>query len=165
MRVLGIDPGLRRTGYACLDIPDAATPEGITIIESGCFVFQSKDSISARLLELEHDLRELIDRLEPRAACVETIFTHPAFPKAALTMAHARGVALMTLERFGIEIEELPPAEVKNALTGSGRASKPQMQRAVAALLKLPTVPEPNDVADAMAIAFAGSRRLSATTA
>ncbi|MEM8834605.1 MAG: crossover junction endodeoxyribonuclease RuvC [Planctomycetota bacterium] len=165
MRVLGIDPGLLCTGYAYLDVPNPASLDGITIVESGCFVFRKNASIPSRLLELEHDLRELIDRLNPGIACVETLFAHPAYPKAALTVAHARGVALMTLQRFGVEIEELPPAEIKRALTGSGRASKQQMQRSAAALLKLPAIPEPADVADAMAIALAGARRSNITTA
>ncbi|MEO1130415.1 MAG: crossover junction endodeoxyribonuclease RuvC [Planctomycetota bacterium] len=161
MRVLGIDPGLQLTGFGCLDF-DGGWEQTPRLVDAGVIRLKPGDSISSRLSVLERDLRELMEELTPQAACVEALFSHYAHPRTAVTMAHARGVILLTLQRAGVELVELPPAEVKKALTGSGRASKEQMQAAIAAVLSLPSQPEPPDVADALGVAMAGARRLHA---
>ncbi|MBX3353976.1 MAG: crossover junction endodeoxyribonuclease RuvC [Phycisphaeraceae bacterium] len=157
MRILGVDPGLLRTGYACLDCADGSlTP---TVIEAGVFRLTRGASVAQRLVELEHDLADAIERLRPDAAAVETLFSHYKRPTTAVVMGHARGVILLTIQRAGLALHELEPATVKKSLTGAGRASKEQVQRAVQGQLRLPAMPEPPDVADAIAIALCAARR------
>jgi len=162
MRVLGIDPGLRVTGYGCVD-GDAVRPE---LVEAGVIrlVRGETPAVADRLLELERDLCALLDRVRPAAVVVEAVFSNVRFPASALTMAHARGVVLLCARRAGVELVEIPPASVKRALTGSGRASKEQMQAAIQGVFGLPEPPSPADVADALAIAIAGAVRMGGGT-
>lgn len=159
MRVLGIDPGTRITGFGCIE----GEPARPNIVEAGVFRLApgsgKAPSVASRLLELERDMTELLERVQPKAAAVEALFTHYNHPATAVVMAHARGVILLTLKRAGIDAIELPPASVKRAMTGSGAAGKAQMQHAVASVFRLPAPPEPADVADALAIAFAAMIR------
>jgi crossover junction endodeoxyribonuclease RuvC len=113
------------------------------------------------LAELSGDLGEVLDRLKPEAVAVEGLFTHYAHPTTAVVMAHARGVVLLEVEARGLRLIELKPAAVKKSITGSGRADKAQMQRAIQSLFSLPEPPEPPDVADALAIAVCGAERLA----
>lgn len=160
MRMLGIDPGLSITGFACLRAPSpTALSSEIEVLEAGCFRFSRRLSVSARLAELETDLVALVERIEPTCMSVESLFAHVRHPQTAITMAHARGVILLVAQRASLPIVELPPAEVKKALTGNGRATKAQVQRAVASQLRLEQVPEPPDVADAIAVALCGLTR------
>ncbi len=135
------------------------------IIEAGCFRFAAHRTVAERLVELDEDLRALIERVAPTHGAVETVFSHVERPGPAIVMGHARGVILLNLQRAGIEIVELPPATVKKAVTGRGRATKEQVGRAVASALHLPAVPTPNDVADAMAIGLTAITRLESTVA
>lgn len=158
MRVLGIDPGLRITGYACIE-GDAIRP---SITEAGVFrLVKGKETpeIADRLVELDSDLRELIERVQPNAIAIETIFARQVNPQSVITMAHGRGVVLLAAKLAGVPIIELKPAEVKKAATGSGRADKGQMQRAMQDLFRLESLPTPADLADALAIATQGLRR------
>ncbi len=160
MRVLGIDPGTRLTGFGCVE-GDVARP---TIVDAGVFRLVPKSgkapSVASRLAELERDMCELLERVNPEAAAVEALFSHYKHPATSVVMAHARGVILLCLKRAGIEAIELPPASVKRAMTGSGSASKAQVQSAVASVFGLPAPPEPADVADALAIGFAAMIRV-----
>ena len=157
MRILGVDPGLQRTGYAVLDC--AASVECPEVIEAGVFRLTRGESIADRLVELDRDLAEAIERLRPDAAAVEKLFSHYKRPTTAVVMGHARGVILLAVARAGLPLHELEPATVKKSLTGSGRAGKEQVQRAVQGQLKLAAMPEPSDVADAIAIALCAARR------
>ena len=160
MRVVGIDPGLRLTGYGCV----AGVPGRPELVEAGVFRLVSKGplrSVSARLVELGEDLGAVLDRLGPEAVAVEGLFTHYRHPTTAVVMAHARGVVLLEIEKRGLRLLELKPAAVKKSITGSGRADKSQMQRAIQNLFSLPEPPEPPDVADALAIAVCGAERLA----
>ncbi|MBX3322271.1 MAG: crossover junction endodeoxyribonuclease RuvC [Phycisphaeraceae bacterium] len=160
MRVIGIDPGLRITGYACIDA-DSRRP---TLVEAGVIRLVSGSalpSISHRLEELSRDLGALLDRLQPHAVAVEGLFAHYKHPATAVVMAHARGVALLAIHARSLTLLELKPAEIKKAVTGTGRATKLQVQRAVQNVFSLPTLPEPPDVADALAIALCARERLS----
>lgn len=158
MRVLAIDPGLKRTGYACLEPAAGAPPR---VLDAGCFVFDPRRTVADRLVELDADLRALLERLSPTHSAVERVFSHVERPGPAIVMGHARGVILLALSQCAIEIIELPPATVKKALTGSGRATKDQMGRAVASALELPAAPAPHDIADAMAIGLAAMARIN----
>lgn len=158
MRILGIDPGLHLTGYACVDArgdaPDAA------LVEAGVIRLRPADPLPRRLCELEADLAAIIDRLRPDHACVEKLFAHYKHPTTAIIMGHARGVALLVIQRAGVEWAELGATEIKKSLTGNGHASKAQMQESVRAQLALAEPPRPPDVADAIAIALCAARRL-----
>ncbi len=156
-RFMGIDPGLRLTGYACLEGP-SDTPR---IVEAGVFRLSSSKprSVSDRLLELHADLVEAIDRLHPNIVAVESFFVHPKHPATSVTMAHARGVVLLAIRQAGLPLVEFKPNLVKRAMTAHGLASKAQMQRAVQSMFGLPEPPSPPDVADAIAIALCAARR------
>lgn len=164
MRVLGIDPGLRLTGYACVE-GDAARE---AIVEAGVIRLVRGDRagpIAPRLVELEGDVNDAIERTRPEVVAVEALFAHKAFPATAIAMGHARGVVLLCAARAGLGVVELPARLVKRAATGSGRASKEQMQLAVQRIFDLPAPPSPPDVADAIAIALCGLRRGASSVA
>lgn len=156
MRVLGIDPGSRLAGYGCID----AATRTESIVEAGVFRLGSSDTpLPKRLAALEADLAEAIDRLSPTLIGVETVFSHTSWPASAITMAHARGIVLLAAQKSTATLVELPPAEVKKALTGSGRASKDQVRRAVEQILSPGAPLEPADVSDALAVALAAATR------
>ncbi len=160
MRVLGIDPGSRLAGYGCID----ATTRAESITEAGVFRLGSSDiPLPKRLLALEKDLAETIERISPNLIAVESVFSHTSWPAAAITMAHARGVVLLAAQKSNAQLLELPPAEVKKALTGSGRATKDQVRRAVEQILKPASPLEPADVSDALAVALAAASRNKAS--
>lgn len=161
MRILGIDPGLALTGFGCLEFAGGDCGVMPSVADAGVIRLPAKKSVSHRLAMLERELCALVEELRPRYACVEAVFSHVVHPRTAIVMGHARGVILLVIERAGVPLVELPPAEVKKSLTGSGRASKEQMQRAIAGALGLSDVPRPADVADALAVALAGSVRVS----
>jgi len=169
MRILGIDPGLNITGYGCIDAADA----DVRLVEAGVFRLGGRASrtkkaaevrtvasVSSRLVELERDLRDLIDRVKPEVVAVESLFAHYKHPATAIVMGHARGVMLLTIRRAGLELAEFRPALIKKSMTGNGQARKEQMQRAVQSYFDLADLPEPPDIADALAIAVCAARRM-----
>lgn len=198
MRILGLDPGLRLTGYGCIEVASGDEVVGAwtgecRLIEAGVFRLgrtlgrgerdtptrergtskrepddakgdraspdRSATSVSARLVELERDLKDAIDRLKPEVVAVESLFAHYKHPATAIIMGHARGVILLAICKAGIQLREFKPNEVKKSLTGHGHAEKGQMQRAIAARFGLVDVPKPPDVADAIAIALCAATR------
>ncbi|MGB0766444.1 MAG: crossover junction endodeoxyribonuclease RuvC [Phycisphaeraceae bacterium] len=159
MRILGIDPGLRLTGFGVVEVrPGAIEP---ALVEAGVFKLNGKLSVADRLAQLSEDLAGVIGEVKPDRLAVEKIYSHYAHPRTAIVMAHARGVILLCAIRAGLTIEELAATEVKKALTGNGHASKEQMQLAVQAQFRLPEPPSPPDVADAIAIAACHARRVA----
>lgn len=168
MRVVGIDPGLRLTGYGCVEGPC----ERPGLVEAGVFRLgkakaggagearSSAASVSARLEELDTDLRAMLERLRPDAVAVESLFAHYKHPATAIVMGHARGIILLAIRNAGLQLIELRPNEIKKFLTGHGHASKEQMQAAVQSYLGLLARPEPPDIADAIAIALCGAWRI-----
>jgi len=159
MRVLGIDPGLRLTGFGLVEVrPGAIEP---TLLEGGVIKLDAKASIPDRLAQLAEDLDGVIAGANADRLAVEQVYSHYAHPRTAIIMAHARGVILLCAKRGGLGIEELAATEVKKALTGNGHASKEQMQLAVQAQFRLPEPPSPPDVADAIAIAACHARRVA----
>lgn len=166
MRVLGIDPGLRITGYGCVEDPPAS-PRGSPraslrprLIEAGVIRLNAKRSVADRLCELETDLDALLDRLKPDAVAVEMLYAHYAHPTTAIIMGHARGVMLLAIRKRSLTLVELRATAIKKSLVGNGHASKPQMQEGVRVELNLTTKPDPPDVADALAIALCALRRV-----
>ena len=157
MRFLGIDPGLRITGYACVDLaPGAREP---TLVEAGVVRLRAADPVAARLRALHQELGAIVDELRPQRVAVEQVFAHVKHVRTAIVMGHGRGVVLLAAALRDLPLDEFAPAEVKKALTGRGQASKGQMQRAVMHQFSLRALPEPPDVADAIAIAACAARR------
>jgi len=154
--VLGVDPGLLCTGYAVL----ARTADGreAQLVEAGAIKLDSERALAERLVELRQCLAELIRTHRPAVLACEELYSHYKHPRTAILMAHARGVVLAEAAGHGLEIVSVPATQAKKLLTGSGRASKQQIQRATAATLGLARLPEPHDVADALAIALAALR-------
>jgi len=163
MRVLGVDPGLRITGYGCI----VADPSHESLVEAGVIrlVKSSGEAppIASRLDELDREFRDILARLAPDAVAIEGLFAHYKHPATAIVMGHARGVLLLAAKRWGATLIELKPAEVKKSTTGHGAATKPQIQQAVADRLRLDAIPKPADVADALAIALTAADRAAAT--
>ena len=159
MRILGIDPGLRRTGYACVKI-SARSVEPM-LIEAGVLRIATTGPLHARLLQIRTELLEVLTDLKPDHAAVETLFSHIKHAQTAIIMGHARGVLLATLAEKHLHITEFAPKEVKRSVTGNGNATKEQVRRAVMAQCGLRTLKGPHDASDAMAIALTAARRLS----
>jgi crossover junction endodeoxyribonuclease RuvC len=152
--LIGIDPGLQRTGYAVVR-PRGCEAE---LIEAGVVRLGAGLPLEARLAELERGLDELISATQPGCLVCEELYAHYRHPRTAILMAHARGVVLALAARRGLEVCGVAATQVKKLLTGSGRAGKAQMQRAITAALRLDRPPEPHDVSDAIAIALCGQR-------
>ena len=150
MRILGIDPGLQVCGYACLEV----SGDSEKLIEAGVFQTDSGLSIEGRLNEIAEDTGSLIKRFRPDVVAVEELYSHYAHPKTAILMGHARGVILQKCAEAAIEVMSFSATRIKKSLTGNGRASKEQVQRTIQANLSLRKLPEPNDVADAIAAAL-----------
>jgi crossover junction endodeoxyribonuclease RuvC len=152
-RVLGIDPGLQVTGYAVLEPSD----KGPRVCEAG--VVRSAEGrdpadMARRLKTLYDGVCEVIDQWRPAAIAVEQLYAHYDHPRTAILMAHARGAYLLAGAQRGIPVISYAAARVKKLITGSGRAGKEQMQHAIARELGLAKLPEPHDVADALAVAL-----------
>ena len=150
MRILGIDPGLRLTGYGVID----HRPLRPVLIDGGVIRLDTKTSIVDRLVELDAELQSLLDEHQPDVCAVEQLYAHYAHPRTAIMMGHARGVILLAARKRGIQVEQFPANRIKQSVTGHGHASKSQMQSAIQAQWNLPTAPEPPDVADALAVAL-----------
>lgn len=151
MKVLGIDPGLARTGWAVLE--DSRADGGASLVAHGLIPTPSGSPLPERLRTLEADLSRILELHAPEEVAVEAVFFAKPSPSVAATQ-HARGVILLAACKSGCRVHEYNPREVKSSLTGFGAAQKGQMQKFVARLLGLASVPRPDDVADAMAIAL-----------
>lgn len=151
-RILGIDPGLNTTGYAVIDF-GGRTPR---LCEAGIVRSKAKASIESRLGEIHEGVREVIEAHTPDMMALEQLFSHYERPRTAILMGHARGVICLAAGLGGIPVQHYEPTRVKKIMTGNGHAPKHQIQLAVKLQLGLASLPEPNDVADAMAIALCG---------
>ena len=161
-RILGIDPGLQRTGYAMLAC--GATEGEVRLIDAGIIRLDRTQELAARLVELDAALSELMSQHRPTLLACEELYAHYKHPRTAILMGHARGVILSVAARRDVRICAIAATHAKKLLTGRGHAGKAQMQRAVALTLGLVELPEPHDVADAIAIGLAGARLLTAET-
>ena len=159
MIVLGIDPGTAITGYGlvCEDDGQAAA------VAYGAITTPSDLAMPDRLLLIHRALRDVIDQHQPDQAAVEQLFFNKNV-RTALAVGQARGVVLLTLAQAGLPIYEYTPLEVKQAVTGHGRADKAQVQQMVTLLLNLSKIPKPDDVADALAVALCHLHSAKLTT-
>jgi crossover junction endodeoxyribonuclease RuvC len=149
-RILGIDPGFGRTGFAILDRQPGERPH---LIDCGIISTLAGLAFSERLVHIANDLDEIIARHSPTAACVEHIY-FAKNAKTAMQVAHARGVVLERISRHGLALAELTPMQVKMAITGFGRADKQQVENMVISILGIDRVPQPDDAVDAIACAL-----------
>lgn len=156
-RVLGIDPGLNITGYAAVDVG----PGEPTIVEAGTLRTNAKAGMADRIAQIHADLTEVLAELEPDLVAIEKLYAHYKHPRTSILMAHARGVVLLAARQAGVAVRDLAATAVKKNLTGNGHASKEQVQRAIQALCGLAELPQPPDVADALAIALCATRKLA----
>lgn len=149
MFVLGIDPGLSRCGYACLEAGrGGATARAIGVIRT-----DPAAPLPARLAELAEELRALLVETGPAVVSVERVFFQ-ANVRTAMAVGQASGLAMAAAHASGAEVVQYTPTQVKQAVAGDGRADKDQVGRMVQALLGLPAVPRPADAADAAALAL-----------
>lgn len=150
MKILGIDPGLRLTGYGVIDCLGLRS----TLLDGGVIRLDTKASIADRLVELERELEEIIAEHKPEACAVEQLYAHVTHPRTSILMGHARGVILLVARRNKLTVHEFAANRIKQSIAGHGHAAKVQMQRAVQLIWNLPEPPEPPDVADALAVAL-----------
>lgn len=150
MKILGVDPGLNLCGYAVL----LADRSGEHLLEAGVIRTDARRPLEERLVQIASDFDSLMDRFEPDVVAVEDLYAHYQHPRTAILMGHARGVILHLAAAAGAAVKSYSATRIKKSLTGSGRAGKTQMQRAVRSLLGLVQIPEPPDVADAVAVAL-----------
>ena len=148
-RILGIDPGLNITGYGVLQCDRAPA-----VVEAGVVRGNAKQSLAERLAEIHSGVSDVIAALQPAVMALEQLYSHTSYPRTSILMGHARGVICLAAAQAGIPVIHYPATQIKRILTGNGRASKSQMQLAIARELRLQHMPEPADVADALAIAL-----------
>ena len=151
-RILGIDPGLNITGYGVLERGEK-NPKLPRVIEAGVVRGKTKQSLEQRLAEIHDGVAEVIASLKPAVMALEQLYSHVAHPRTSILMGHARGVICLAAAEAGIPVVHYPATQIKRILTGNGRASKGQMQMAIQRELRLDELPDPPDVADALAVA------------
>jgi crossover junction endodeoxyribonuclease RuvC len=150
VRILGIDPGLRTTGFGVID----ATGSQLSYVASGTIrtTQVEQGELPARLKVLFDGIREVVDRYQPQASAVEIVFVN-VNPQSTLLLGQARGACVTALVTAGLPVAEYTALQMKQAVVGHGRAQKAQVQEMVKRLLKLPGLPGP-DAADALGIAI-----------
>jgi crossover junction endodeoxyribonuclease RuvC len=152
-RILGIDPGLQITGYGVVE----AGGRGPIVCEAGVIRSaegRSPTDMAQRLRSIYTSLVEVIQQFRPQAVAVEQLYAHYAHPRTAILMAHARGVIFLAAAEQDLPVVSYNATRIKKTITGNGRASKEQIQRTIQRELGLTQVPEPPDVADALAAAL-----------
>jgi len=148
--ILGVDPGLQVCGYAVVEV----NPGGEELIEAGVIRTDESAGLAGRLNQIADDITSLLEKFGPKIVAVEELYSHYKHPKTAILMGHARGVILQTAAMKEAEVKSFAATRIKKSLTGNGRASKKQMQRAIQSTLGLSQLPKPADVADAIAVAL-----------
>ncbi|MEI6131233.1 MAG: crossover junction endodeoxyribonuclease RuvC [Bacillota bacterium] len=149
MIILGIDPGFAITGYGIIK----QVGNRFQVIDFGAIITHAGVPLPKRLLTLTIELESIIARFQPDVVAVEELFFCNN-AKTAIAVGHGRGVAVTAAARAGLEVYEYTPMQVKQAVVGYGRAAKGQIQQMVKAILGLPEIPKPDDVADALAVAI-----------
>ena len=154
MIVLGIDPGTAVTGYGVVRGRGTRQSGGAELVECGVIRTRASEPLAARLADIYEGVRELIARHQPQAMAVEDVF-YARNVRTTVVLGHARGVVLLAGQQAGVTIHEYPPAEIKKSVTGSGAATKEQVQFMVTKLLRLKSAPQPADASDGVAAALA----------
>ncbi|MEE8522415.1 MAG: crossover junction endodeoxyribonuclease RuvC [Thermoanaerobaculia bacterium] len=155
MRILGLDPGSRFTGYGFID----RHGQQLDAVAQGRISLPPKAPLPDRLVRLCHEIRSLVERFQPDTAVLESLY-RGVNPRSLIVLAQARGALLATLAGEGLEIREYTPAEIKSALTGNGRADKAQVSRMVQLILGFQDHDLTADASDALAVAICFAQRL-----
>ena len=151
--IVGFDPGLATLGYGVIRVEQGK----ISMIDYGAVLTPKEENLAVRLAMLEEGVKQIIDTYKPDEIAIEELF----FAKNVTTginVAHARGVILLTAVKACGKIYEYTPLQIKQALTGYGRADKHQVQEMVKVMLRLKKIPKPDDAADALAVALTHSQ-------
>lgn len=155
MRILGIDPGTAITGFGVIDCE--GEPKLVT---AGVIRTPAKQALELRLESIYRDLTELLKETRPEHVAIEELY-FATNVKTAISVAQARGVAMLAAIHAGADIGEYTPLQIKQALTGYGRAEKGQIQEMVRIMLNINEIPRPDDAADALAVAICHYQTLS----
>jgi crossover junction endodeoxyribonuclease RuvC len=153
--IVGVDPGLHKTGYAAL----FANGRHPVIGEAGVLVTDERAEFTARLQHLHRDAQALFKDLRPDVVFLEDLFVHQRFPRTAILLGHARAAIVLAAAAADARVVTLAPSAVKQAVAGSGRAAKQQVQLAVSRLLGVRRLAD-SHAADALALAYAGFSRV-----
>jgi crossover junction endodeoxyribonuclease RuvC len=149
--ILGIDPGTANTGYGVVEGGGLGL---VSLVECGVIRTKPRDPLADRLFEIFEGVSELLARHRPDALSVEDVF-YAKNVRTTVVLGHARGVVLLAGRKANVDIHEIPPAEIKKAVVGTGAATKEQVQFMLMRLLRLKSVPQPSDAADGVAAALA----------
>lgn len=156
MRILGIDPGLNITGYGLIEVKNNCT----ALIEAGIIKTSAKEGLSRRLNKIYQGLVSLIKEQKPDCMVLEKLYTHYRHPVTATLLGHARGVISLIAAQLKLDFFEYPPKRVRQAILGSGNASKAQVQRMMENIFKLKPDSLSQDISDALALALAHAQFL-----
>ncbi len=146
--VLGVDPGLNTSGYGLLKV----VANQLELIEAGVIRSKPKDSLEKRLQQIFEGVTDVIETFRPDVVAIEELYSHYERPTTAILMGHARGVLCLAVAQANVALHHYHATQIKSVMTGNGRAPKSQVQLAVMNQLGLNEVPDPPDVADALAI-------------
>lgn len=150
--ILGLDPGIADTGYGIISCEKGK----LSCLTYGSIKTEAKKDLSERLEILDLELKKLIKKYQPEVVAVEQLFFNKNV-KTALIVGQARGVLLLRIKKSGLKMLEFTPGQVKQAVATYGRASKAQVQKMVKIILGLKSIPQPDDAADALAVAICSS--------
>jgi crossover junction endodeoxyribonuclease RuvC len=149
LRILGIDPGSNVAGFGIVDF----THGQLTLVAAGAIRPGRARALPERLRIVADGLRDLLSEHCPEAVSIENVFHH-ANVRSALVLAHVRGALMLEVVRAGVPLHEYTALQVKKALVGNGHADKEQVRSMVLRLLRVPSLPPPHDVSDALAVAI-----------
>jgi len=153
MRIIGIDPGTGILGFGVIDVLAGKQPHMVT---AGVITTPAHTPLEERLVEIYNGLTDIIAETKPEIMSIEKLFFAQNIT-TAISVSHARGVAMLTGKQAGLIIAEYTPLQIKQTLTGYGRAQKKQVQEMVKLHLQLTVIPQPDDAADALAAAITHS--------
>lgn len=149
MRILGIDPGTGIVGFGVIDVEGAKK----VMVDAGVIRTPAHQPTQERLLTIYNELKEIIEHNKPQVMVVEQLF-FARNVTTAMSVSHARGVVLLLGEQYKLQLAEFTPLQIKQSITGYGKADKKQVQEMVRVVLNLKEVPKPDDCADALAAAL-----------
>ena len=153
MVIVGFDPGLATLGYGVIEVTD----RGVKMIDFGAVITPKDDALPLRLEKIEKGVKYILEKYRPEEIAIEELFFVQNVTNG-IAVAHARGVLLLTATKYCDKLFEYTPLQIKQALTGYGRAEKRQIQEMVKTYLKLDKIPKPDDAADALAVALTHSQ-------
>jgi crossover junction endodeoxyribonuclease RuvC len=155
VKAIGIDPGLAMTGFGVVE----TLSRGGKACDWGTIRTESNSPIPLRLKTIYDELLLLLDKWKPNLLVLEEVFVLKQFPKAAIQLGEVRGVIYLAAQENGVPVVEIKPTEVKSALTGSGRADKKQMKKAIRQILRIEDPMSSSHAGDALALALTGLSR------